>query len=172
MIRRPPRSTLFPYTTLFRSHPGERFRLPQQGDDPLGISEWVQGVAELEPDVDGLLDLRAVFGQMAEGVQRLLEIRDRLVVGGARGGLDTGLARIVHRLVPELPSRRVVGEPVDVLEQTVGVTRLDGEDDARVEMPARLRPEALVGHLVGERVPEAVLDLGEGADLVEELRRA
>src|SRR3712207_8275154 len=23
MIRRPPRSTLFPYTTLFRSHPGE-----------------------------------------------------------------------------------------------------------------------------------------------------
>src|SRR2546425_9338088 len=24
MIRRPPRSTLFPYTTLFRSHPGSR----------------------------------------------------------------------------------------------------------------------------------------------------
>src|SRR2546426_8478216 len=24
MIRRPPRSTLFPYTTLFRSHPGAR----------------------------------------------------------------------------------------------------------------------------------------------------
>src|SRR2546422_8220680 len=23
MIRRPPRSTLFPYTTLFRSHPGQ-----------------------------------------------------------------------------------------------------------------------------------------------------
>src|SRR3712207_7651163 len=32
MIRRPPRSTLFPYTTLFRSQPGER---PQQslGDE-------------------------------------------------------------------------------------------------------------------------------------------
>src|SRR3712207_7374313 len=27
MIRRPPRSTLFPYTTLFRSHPAERDRL-------------------------------------------------------------------------------------------------------------------------------------------------
>src|SRR2546429_5515922 len=25
MIRRPPRSTLFPYTTLFRSHPAEHF---------------------------------------------------------------------------------------------------------------------------------------------------
>src|SRR5258708_27425496 len=27
MIRRPPRSTLFPYTTLFRSHPKHRGRL-------------------------------------------------------------------------------------------------------------------------------------------------
>src|SRR2546430_11435676 len=25
MIRRPPRSTLFPYTTLFRSHPGVKY---------------------------------------------------------------------------------------------------------------------------------------------------
>src|SRR3712207_8028229 len=40
MIRRPPRSTLFPYTTLFRSHAhrrreafeqGEQFRLPHPG---------------------------------------------------------------------------------------------------------------------------------------------
>src|SRR2546430_10096681 len=28
MIRRPPRSTLFPYTTLFRSIPHRRLRLP------------------------------------------------------------------------------------------------------------------------------------------------
>src|SRR2546421_3313614 len=33
MIRRPPRSTLFPYTTLFRS-PGERQRVPDPGDGP------------------------------------------------------------------------------------------------------------------------------------------
>src|SRR5687767_15200788 len=32
MIRRPPRSTLFPYTTLFRSHrrPGDRLGQPQE----------------------------------------------------------------------------------------------------------------------------------------------
>src|SRR5947209_9928671 len=30
MIRRPPRSTLFPYTTLFRSYAGS-FRLPRTG---------------------------------------------------------------------------------------------------------------------------------------------
>src|SRR2546430_9199000 len=29
MIRRPPRSTLFPYTTLFRSPPGTRFVQPE-----------------------------------------------------------------------------------------------------------------------------------------------
>src|SRR5256885_17235339 len=31
MIRRPPRSTLFPYTTLFRSHLGEAVPLLEQG---------------------------------------------------------------------------------------------------------------------------------------------
>src|SRR2546422_2857194 len=29
MIRRPPRSTLFPYTTLFRSHRGEKYPGPR-----------------------------------------------------------------------------------------------------------------------------------------------
>src|SRR2546427_2353730 len=32
MIRRPPRSTLFPYTTLFRSHGDEAQRKPRNGD--------------------------------------------------------------------------------------------------------------------------------------------
>src|SRR5258708_22813096 len=39
MIRRPPRSTLFPYTTLFRSSPAEQSTiLPQgSGDGPASI---------------------------------------------------------------------------------------------------------------------------------------
>src|SRR6266702_7938195 len=39
MIRRPPRSTLFPYTTLFRSH----IRAPRSGDR--------QGTQRADPDV-------------------------------------------------------------------------------------------------------------------------
>src|SRR2546425_9023365 len=35
MIRRPPRSTLFPYTTLFRSHKLVGGRLPAAGGDRL-----------------------------------------------------------------------------------------------------------------------------------------
>src|SRR2546430_13676015 len=43
MIRRPPRSTLFPYTTLFRSR---HFEAAQLGEDALGI-------ADVTRDVDG-----------------------------------------------------------------------------------------------------------------------
>src|SRR3712207_9014946 len=50
MIRRPPRSTLFPYTTLFRStRPIER--APRMADSPLlqmrGITKTFAGVAAL-----------------------------------------------------------------------------------------------------------------------------
>src|SRR2546427_3613817 len=38
MIRRPPRSTLFPYTTLFRSRRGARRRRPQRSRDHASIA--------------------------------------------------------------------------------------------------------------------------------------
>src|SRR2546422_5944223 len=57
MIRRPPRSTLFPYTTLFRSHP----RLaPVEGDVVLAARRKRQG--------------------LREGGVRAREIVDRLVI--------------------------------------------------------------------------------------------
>src|SRR3712207_1021659 len=56
MIRRPPRSTLFPYTTLFRSVDDRRLVL---GDDDLaGLAQQAQvGVLQLEADL--LADDRA-----------------------------------------------------------------------------------------------------------------
>src|SRR2546430_5674174 len=54
MIRRPPRSTLFPYTTLFRS-PGEKERLVRDiGDKPAvilrnhGLLAWGPSVPEAD----------------------------------------------------------------------------------------------------------------------------
>src|SRR5262245_65850954 len=38
MIRRPPRSTLFPYTTLFRSPAGPRAAMAGRGGRPLGAA--------------------------------------------------------------------------------------------------------------------------------------
>src|SRR3712207_8071014 len=47
MIRRPPRSTLFPYTTLFRSFAGERGRVPRPlgGARSLGVVPALGGEA-------------------------------------------------------------------------------------------------------------------------------
>src|SRR3712207_8308941 len=39
MIRRPPRSTLFPYTTLFRSHSGRRAPAAAAGGRPGGVPD-------------------------------------------------------------------------------------------------------------------------------------
>src|SRR3712207_7618982 len=49
MIRRPPRSTLFPYTTLFRSHP--RQRDGRAAHRPL---EAPRGIGEHEVEEDGV----------------------------------------------------------------------------------------------------------------------
>src|SRR3712207_8861497 len=51
MIRRPPRSTLFPYTTLFRSHLHLQWRLPHgwhvdQGLRPLQQYQYQAGLGE------------------------------------------------------------------------------------------------------------------------------
>src|SRR2546429_7019454 len=57
MIRRPPRSTLFPYTTLFRSYLGVAHALPVSAQRRLvvdiggGSTEFVVGTG-LEPQLD------------------------------------------------------------------------------------------------------------------------
>src|SRR3712207_8558115 len=73
MIRRPPRSALFPYTTLFRSHADHARRVVQEEGDLLGSGELgghdqvalvlPAGVVDDNHDVappeggDGVLDL-------------------------------------------------------------------------------------------------------------------
>src|SRR3989441_2138872 len=50
MIRRPPRSTLFPYTTLFRSQPVGETRFPEDAFDLERATRHVGGVLQ-EPRV-------------------------------------------------------------------------------------------------------------------------
>src|SRR3712207_7235551 len=55
MIRRPPRSTLFPYTTLFRSvelarhgrQGGDRVRALERREDPLGAGQELESLQRL-----------------------------------------------------------------------------------------------------------------------------
>src|SRR5256885_9120475 len=60
MIRRPPRSTLFPYTTLFRSH---RFRHFLQQQDVVGVDD--------APSV--ALDVRQVLGHIKSDGRRIID---------------------------------------------------------------------------------------------------
>src|SRR5438094_3215025 len=69
MIRRPPKSTLFPYTTLFRSH------LLREGEETLDL-----GLIRLD-----LVDLRADVRVIAAEIERrLLKDRAHALSRGAR----------------------------------------------------------------------------------------
>src|SRR3712207_9527411 len=58
MIRRPPRSTLFPYTTLFRSRPGS-WRCCMA--DPRGFLKHGREVAQRRPVEERVHDWREVY---------------------------------------------------------------------------------------------------------------
>src|SRR2546427_13015839 len=103
MIRRPPRSTLFPYTTLFRSLlelPGRRIHLV---DPNLGSASLVQGndIHELAPqgklvsnvDVPGVLRRDHLEGVAAQVVDE--DLVRRLV------GADDGAAREIGGVEPD-----------------------------------------------------------------------
>src|SRR3712207_7739973 len=90
MIRRPPRSTLFPYTTLFRSpsrrparppagsSPDRSFRRPFQNLSPPQIAE-VAAVASVEAGDVPLRDLQPVAGPRSEEHTSELQSRQYLV---------------------------------------------------------------------------------------------
>src|SRR5688572_31343992 len=58
MIRRPPRSTLFPYTTLFRSYQGQFLGSPFPGKELQGEPELRAEDGEREPKMRGEAQVR------------------------------------------------------------------------------------------------------------------
>src|SRR3712207_7641473 len=72
MIRRPPRSTLFPYTTLFRSLP--TWAVPRDGVETR--LEWIYG---LMPEVHGHRRRRAL--ELSGGQQKLVALARALMAG-------------------------------------------------------------------------------------------
>ena len=133
------------------------------------LAQRHQGVAESDPDVDGRFPLGAFGRQMPERFQGLLVAGSLLAVRPPRASAGRRLGEVGNRPVPDLRAGGVVGELLDVLDETVGVEPLDRLRDPRVERAAPLAEHAPVGDLVGEGVLERVLDLGEERCLVEEL---
>src|SRR2546427_7024592 len=90
MIRRPPRSTLFPYTTLFRS-----------------LSQLGVNLSALDQSGDGLGFMNG-HAHIREGKNGVVAIGDRM---DAEDGLGRGLARfIAHILAKGAFSFALMGE--------------------------------------------------------------
>src|SRR6266511_6340279 len=99
MIRRPPRSTLFPYTTLFRS----QFRVPYQGEQ----LRWRQVCAATGRRLP-MKSLRAMWSSTDFGASELTRYASAVMCQEARQGifvlgiltmvLMAGLALLYHVL--------------------------------------------------------------------------
>src|SRR6266480_7715736 len=170
MIRRPPRSTLFPYTTLFRSQPLHPVL-------PLALAEaHAHRDAEVELDLRVRLErhdghrsggraLREVAGDRSPyerdvdraGRQVLLDDLSRIALGIA------GLALIGNDLIEQA-----------VLEQPIGRGRLTEYAELERFQLRRLEPEQALGNgyaiepfslRIDERVSRAIVGLGGGCKL-------
>jgi hypothetical protein len=104
----------------------EGFGLVEEGPDPSWLAEREERVAEVEADVEGLGDPVGMLWQPPERLERLLEARGRLAMGRAHKDLGASLTQIAHRLVPDLALPRVVRQPLDVLDEAIGMQTLDG----------------------------------------------
>src|SRR3712207_7468244 len=79
MIRRPPRSTLFPYTTLFRSFPFEalQFSTPEPGGDGHDVEGFVPGAAHGREEGADLLGGEGVYLLFARSEEHTSELQSR-----------------------------------------------------------------------------------------------
>jgi len=135
----------------------------------LELPDRVEGAAQVEAHVDRLGQRVGVHRQVAERGERLLEPRHRLPVRGALLGPVARLARVARRALPSLAPEAVVGEAIHVLQRAPRLQPLHRLRDAGVQRAAARLGEAAVGHVVGQHVPERVLEVGEESRLVEEL---
>ena len=145
------------------------FRLPEEFQDARELAERLEGVAQVESQVDGVLGPLPALGQTREGVEGLLAVRDRLPVRAPAVRLHAGLPEVSVGLRPHGALERVVGEPFHMLGETLGIRALERLYDLRVELAPRLGEEAPVRDFVGERVLERVFGVRARARLVEEL---
>ncbi|TMB94568.1 MAG: hypothetical protein E6J42_11380, partial [Chloroflexi bacterium] len=69
-------------------------------EDARAVRQRHQRAAQIEADVDRLLDELPIFGQVPDRLQRLLEAGHRLSVCGAHGSLRACLAEVDDCLLP------------------------------------------------------------------------
>jgi hypothetical protein len=150
---------------------GQLLRSAQMFESLLESPRLLKVHSQRHARVDHALAHLAGRWQVREGIERLLEVRDSFVRGRATTRPGTRLLEIRRCLVPDLGPQAMVSEPLDVLGEPVAMQHLDGVHQAGVECPTPLLQQAAVGHFVGQRVLERVLQLRKQCRLIEELGR-
>src|SRR5712691_11839754 len=89
-----------PQPTLIAQRLGERLGLAQVFEDPSLVLEYKERIAQVEPEIDGLLEGLTTFRKMLQRAQRLFEARHRLAVSRARHRHGARLPGVAERLVP------------------------------------------------------------------------
>src|SRR3712207_7897302 len=85
MIRRPPRSTLFPYTTLFRSHGGAK---------GIGVDGFRQGLRGLSEAARNLITVEN--DEVSYGLDDLLPLADQVPIDRKSTRLNSSHANISY----------------------------------------------------------------------------
>ena len=122
--------------------PGQGLGLAQQGEAPPILSQIAQRASQREAELDGQSPGLAVFGQVREGLEGLLEGGHRLAERGAVVGPGAGLLAVGHGLVPHLAPQGMVRQAFDLLGHPLPGERFEGLDDAGMERPPPLLEQA------------------------------
>ena len=97
------------------------------------LAQEQQHTAGIEVEIDRPpLPFRLLW-EMPERVERLLEMGHRLPMGRALRRLRSGLVEKGDGFLPYLAPDRVIGQPLDVLREPLGVEALDRLDGPGVE---------------------------------------
>ncbi len=98
---------------------GEDLGLAQALQHPPGFAELLHRRAQFEADLERLLQRRLTLWQRLEDAQRLFEAGARVLGRRPSRRLESGLPEIVNRLFPQLTPEGVIGEPLDLLAETI-----------------------------------------------------
>src|SRR2546422_9145879 len=145
MIRRPPRSTLFPYTTLFRSPTGHRFRASRTVSPRpairgagrllcvLPLAQWAAGA----PRGEQKCCRHPLFPQPARGAARATPL---LEPGADQVDVDLEVVELLHVLERQPRASRDLAfddvQALDLAVEVVGRQRLE----AQIEIAQRPIP--------------------------------
>src|SRR5262245_14977549 len=109
--------------------------------------------------------------EMLQCDQRLFEVPHCLSVSRAHGRFDATLPTVYESLVPQLSAKGVVGEPLDLGGQAVGIKPLGGVHNTSVERTPPFLKQASISHILGERMFEGIDELWKEARFIEEFSR-